>query len=106
MASRARTPGDVTPVVLSIAVVLAVLAQVTGFAGVVVLWGGLLVAAGAAAREERVANMVGGRVAKDAKGQDIKIKVDGIGSTPLDVIGPNGEHIYVGGRAKAKNLAN
>ncbi|MGW8565269.1 hypothetical protein [Isoptericola sp. NPDC055881] len=49
------------------------------------------------AREERVAKIVGGKVAKGPDGQDIKIKVDGVGSTGLDVIGPNGEYIFVGG---------
>jgi hypothetical protein len=31
--------------------------------------------------------------------------VDGVGSTGLDVLGPNGEYIFVGGPAKAKNPA-
>ncbi|WP_098462356.1 polymorphic toxin-type HINT domain-containing protein [Isoptericola jiangsuensis] len=57
------------------------------------------------AREERVAKIVGGKVAKGPDGQDIKITVDGVGSTGLDVIGPNGEYIFVGGPAKAKDPA-
>ena len=57
------------------------------------------------AREERVAKIVGGKVAKGPDGQDINIKVDGVGSTGLDVIGPNGEYIFVGGPAKAKDPA-
>ncbi|MDR7380932.1 polymorphic toxin-type HINT domain-containing protein [Promicromonospora iranensis] len=56
-------------------------------------------------REERVARIVGGKLAKNAKGQDIKVSVDGVGSTGLDVLGPNGEYIFVGGPAKAKNPA-
>ncbi|MER5891089.1 hypothetical protein ABT160_45370, partial [Streptomyces sp. NPDC001941] len=56
-------------------------------------------------REDYIAKLVGGVVAKDEKGQDIKIVMPGVGSSGLDVIGPNGEYIYVGGGAKAKNPA-
>ncbi|MFK8851071.1 hypothetical protein [Streptomyces sp. Ac-502] len=56
-------------------------------------------------REEFIAKLVGGKVAKDANGQDIKIEMPNVGSSGLDVIGPNGEYIYVGGGAKAKNPA-
>jgi hypothetical protein len=56
-------------------------------------------------REERVAKIVGGKLAKGPNGQDIKVSVDGVGSTGLDVLGPNGEYIFVGGPAKAKNPA-
>ncbi|MER6049070.1 hypothetical protein ABT168_16720 [Streptomyces sp. NPDC001793] len=54
-------------------------------------------------REEFIAKLVGGKVAKDSKGQDIRIEMPNVGSSGLDVIGPNGEYIYVGGGAKAKN---
>lgn len=54
-------------------------------------------------REEYIAKLVGGTVAKDDKGQDIKIVMPNVGSSGLDVIGPNGEYIYVGGGAKAKD---
>lgn len=54
-------------------------------------------------REEYIAKLVGGKVAKDEKGQDIKIEMPNVGSSGLDVIGPNGEYIYVGGGAKARN---
>lgn len=56
-------------------------------------------------REEYIAKLVGGTVAKDDKGQDIKIVMPNVGSSGLDVIGPNGEYIYVGGGAKAANPA-
>ncbi|RST03459.1 hypothetical protein E2C00_32790, partial [Streptomyces sp. WAC05374] len=55
------------------------------------------------AREEYIAKLVGGKVAKDDKGQDIKIVMPNVGSSGLDVIGPNGEYVYVGGGAKAAN---
>lgn len=53
------------------------------------------------AREEFIAKLVGGKVAKGENGQDIKIVMPGVGSSGLDVIGPNGEYIYIGGAAKA-----
>ncbi|MBL7488079.1 hypothetical protein I6A60_10515 [Frankia sp. AgB1.9] len=34
------------------------------------------------------------------------MKVDGLGSTGLDVVGPNGEYIFVGGPAKARDPAD
>ncbi|WP_380283427.1 RHS repeat-associated core domain-containing protein [Kitasatospora purpeofusca] len=55
-------------------------------------------------REERVARLIGGRVMKDAKGQDIPLVRPNIGKTGLDVLGPNGEYVFVGGAAKAKNF--
>ena len=57
-------------------------------------------------REEYVAELAGGIVAKDAKAQDIKVVMPNVGSTCLDVLGPNGEYIFVGGGAKASNPAN
>jgi hypothetical protein len=57
-------------------------------------------------REEYVAQLVGGTVTKDAKGQDIKVVMPGVGTTGLVVIGPNGEFIFVGGAAKAKDPSN
>jgi RHS repeat-associated protein len=56
-------------------------------------------------REEYVAQLVGGIVAKNEKGQDIKIVMPNVGSSGLDVIGPNGEYVYVGGGAKAADPA-
>ncbi|MFZ4271896.1 hypothetical protein ACOZFM_04190 [Streptomyces arboris] len=52
-------------------------------------------------REEFIAKLIGGTVAKDDKGQDIKIVMPNVGSSGLDVIGPNGEYVFVGGGAKA-----
>jgi len=59
------------------------------------------------AREEYVAREVGGVVAKDKKGQDIKLHVPSIAgkSIKLDVLGKHGEFIYVGGPGKNENLA-
>ncbi|MFC9282292.1 RHS repeat-associated core domain-containing protein [Streptomyces collinus] len=54
-------------------------------------------------REEYVAQLIGGTVAKGANGQDIPIVMPGVGSSGLDVIGPNGEYVFVGGGAKARN---
>ncbi|MDH6113399.1 hypothetical protein P3T36_001722 [Kitasatospora sp. MAP12-15] len=59
-----------------------------------------------ASREEYIARLVGGSVAKDANGQDIRAVMPNVGSTGLDVVGRNGEYIFVGGGAKAKNPAN
>ncbi|EFL30877.1 predicted protein [Streptomyces viridochromogenes DSM 40736] len=55
------------------------------------------------AREEFIAKLVGGKVAKGENGQDIPIVMPNVGSSGLDVIGPNGEYIFVGGGAKAAN---
>ncbi|MFF5253000.1 hypothetical protein ACFY4K_13240 [Streptomyces leeuwenhoekii] len=54
-------------------------------------------------REEYIAKLIGGKLAKDDKGQDIKIEMPNVGSSGLDVIGPNGEYVFVGGGAKAAN---
>ncbi|MFB8235656.1 hypothetical protein ACFC58_03810 [Kitasatospora purpeofusca] len=56
-------------------------------------------------REERVARLVRGRVAKDANGQDLPLVRPNVGKTGLDVLGPNGEYVFVGGGAKAKNFS-
>ncbi|MGW2695492.1 hypothetical protein ACWC3Y_27350 [Streptomyces sp. NPDC001296] len=56
-------------------------------------------------REEYVADLIGGKVAKGPNGQDIKIVMPNVGSSGIDVIGPNGEYVYVGGGAKAANPA-
>jgi hypothetical protein len=50
-------------------------------------------------------SVVGGEVAKGPDGQDIRIHMPNVGSSGLDVRGPNGEYIFVGGAAKAKNPA-
>jgi YD repeat-containing protein len=54
-------------------------------------------------REEYVAELVGGTLAKDSKGQDIKVSVEG-GSTGLDVFGRSGEYYQVGGSAKGLDI--
>ena len=56
-------------------------------------------------REERVAEIVGGTLAKDSNGQDIKLTAPGVSkSVPIDVFGPNGELILVGGPKKVEKL--
>jgi RHS repeat-associated protein len=50
------------------------------------------------AREQKVADLVGGIVSGE------KIKVHKVGSTDIDVIGPAGELIAVGGPGKAKEI--
>ncbi|AYG85234.1 Chromosome partition protein Smc [Streptomyces hundungensis] len=52
-------------------------------------------------RQEAAKEKVKGDGSQDAKGQDIKIVMPNVGSSGLDVIGPNGEYVYVGGGAKA-----
>lgn len=47
----------------------------------------------------------GGRVAKGADGQDMGVQALGHGRTGLDVLGPGGEYIFVGGPAKAANVS-
>ena len=54
-------------------------------------------------REKYVAQMTGGQLARGPDGQDIKITMPHVGSSGIDVIGPNGEYIFVGGAAKASN---
>lgn len=54
-------------------------------------------------REQHVAQMTGGQLARGPDGQDIKITMPNVGSSGIDVIGPNGEYIFVGGAAKASN---
>jgi hypothetical protein len=51
------------------------------------------------ARESQVAQQVGGTVSRQ------KLVAKGIGSTDLDVLGPAGEYIGVGGPAKASDLS-
>ena len=53
------------------------------------------------AREVFVAELIGGRVAGD-----VKVTVQGVGSTAIDVYGKAGEFVGVGGPAKAFNLAD
>jgi hypothetical protein len=52
------------------------------------------------AREESVAKLVGGKVSRE------EISEPNVGSTDVDVEGPNGELIAVGGSMKASNLAD
>jgi hypothetical protein len=59
--------------------------------------GGAEAAAKGVAREQQVAKLVGGKVSREEV-------VTSVGRTDLDVIGPNGELIAVGGPAKAKDL--
>jgi hypothetical protein len=56
-----------------------------------------------AAREYRVAQITGGQRAADLPGGNYKVVEPGVGPAEVDVIGPNGELIYVGGPAKAIN---
>jgi hypothetical protein len=62
--------------------------------------GGSASSAVGASREQTVAELTGGKVASGKR-----IVVPGFGSTDIDVLGPNGEIIAVGGPAKAINLA-
>ena len=56
-------------------------------------------------REQAVTNLVGGTLAKDSNGQDIKVFESGASeAVAIDVFGPNGELILVGGPNKAANL--
>ncbi|MFJ1759561.1 hypothetical protein ACIOD2_04540 [Amycolatopsis sp. NPDC088138] len=57
------------------------------------------------AREVKVADIVGGRRTKELtnNGQDFEIVQPGVGKTGVDVFGPNGEYIAVGGPGKALN---
>jgi hypothetical protein len=52
-----------------------------------------------AARAAKVAELTGGKVVSRP------VRVKGLGSTDIDVLGPNGEFIGVGGPAKAINLS-
>jgi hypothetical protein len=52
-----------------------------------------------------VAELVGGEVAVGPDGQDLPISMPGVSSSGIDVLGPNGEYIFVGGGAKAANLS-
>ncbi|MFP8904456.1 polymorphic toxin-type HINT domain-containing protein [Streptomyces atacamensis] len=54
-------------------------------------------------REQHVAQLLGGTVAKGPNGQDIKITMPNVGSSGLDVISADGDYVFVGGPAKAKN---
>jgi RHS repeat-associated protein len=56
-------------------------------------------------REHRVADITGGRVGRDANGQDTEIRTKSGKIARPDVFGPNGELIAVGGPAKMKNLS-
>jgi filamentous hemagglutinin len=60
---------------------------------------GAAAAAKGLAREEAVADLVGGAVSRQ------KLTVKGLGSTDLDVLGKAGEYIGVGGPAKAGDLS-
>jgi hypothetical protein len=51
------------------------------------------------AREQRVAELIGGQAARR------QVVVPGVGSTDIDVIGAAGEFVAVGGPAKAGNLS-
>ena len=60
---------------------------------------GAAAAAKGLARESQVAQEVGGTVSRQ------KLIAKGVGSTDLDVLGPAGEYIGVGGPAKAADLS-
>jgi uncharacterized protein YukE len=59
-----------------------------------------------AAREEKVAEITGGKVQGVPGQQGLKVTEQGVGSTDVDVIGKDGEYISVGGPAKAQDLAS
>ena len=52
-------------------------------------------------RERKVAELIGGTVNRDFKGNDIPVEVPGVGKARPDVIGNNGELVLVGGPNKA-----
>jgi len=56
------------------------------------------------AREQAVADLIGGTVVNDRKVEAVT-SVNGKEAIKVDVIGPNGELVLVGGPAKAINLA-
>lgn len=57
-------------------------------------------------REQAVTDLVGGTLAKDSNGQDITVFEPGASaSISIDVIGPNGELILVGGPNKVTNFS-
>ncbi len=62
--------------------------------------------AAGAVREVRVAELTGGRVAGTAGKGDYWITRPGVGKTDVDVIGPNGEYIAVGGPMKANKRSD
>ncbi|QMU70625.1 RHS repeat domain-containing protein [Streptacidiphilus sp. P02-A3a] len=53
------------------------------------------------AREKFVADLIGGTDTADENGQGMMVTRPNVGSTDVDVIGPNGEYVGVGGSAKA-----
>ena len=56
------------------------------------------------AREEKVADIVGGTIARNPQSPKKDLKVSGGGtSIKIDVLGPNGEYIIVGGKGKGSN---
>ena len=56
-------------------------------------------------REQAVAESLGVELVKESNGRDISVFEEGASeSVEIDVFGPNGELILVGGPAKAKNL--
>ena len=56
-------------------------------------------------REQAVTDLVGGTLAKDSKGQDITVFEPGASSSvAIDVFGPNGELILVGGKNKVTDF--
>ncbi len=74
--------------------------------GDIVADGTMSAAALGAAREDIVAALTNGTVTRNEHGQGMLVKVDNIGTTDVDVRGPNGEYIAVGGNAKGgKKLA-
>jgi RHS repeat-associated protein len=56
-------------------------------------------------REQKVADLLGGTVSKDAKGNDLVVHQPGVPKpSRIDVLGPNSELIIVGGPAKSLDL--
>jgi hypothetical protein len=62
-------------------------------------------AAVGAARETRVADITGGTVVGEPGAPGLKVVEPGVGSTDVDVMGPHGEYIAVGGPGKALDLS-
>jgi hypothetical protein len=52
-------------------------------------------------REEMVAKVIGGKLARNDRGKDLEVGVTR--KVPIDVLGPNGEYVVVGGYAKAQD---
>ncbi|MDQ6772984.1 MAG: WXG100 family type VII secretion target [Candidatus Dormibacteraeota bacterium] len=59
-----------------------------------------------ATREQKVADLTGGKVMGDPGKLGLRVTEPNVGTTDVDVLGPNGEYIAVGGPAKAINVGD